>query len=206
MILFTAPENWPFASSLVILVGIAVIEGVGLLFASSPALWLDHMLPDLPDSVDGPLGWLHLGRVPLLVLLILFLTGFSVSGYVIQAVAYSVSGGLLPSGLATIPAVLAGLSTLRGVGAVFAKLGPLDHTSAVSEQTLIGRSGVVVRGVARQGLAAEAKVRDQHGHMHYVMVEPDLPDETLAEGSAVLLVRKVGVSFRCIVNPHPELL
>lgn len=148
----------------------------------------------------------HLGKVPLLVLLILFLAGFSVSGYVIQVAAQSVSGSLLPAWLASIPAVFAGMSTLSGVGALLAKVVPGDETTAVSEESLIGRVGVIVRGVAKQGLAAEAKVRDSYGKAHYVMVEPDLPEQNFDEGASILLVRKTGVRFRCIANPHPDLL
>jgi hypothetical protein len=101
---------------------------------------------------------------------------------------------------------LAGISTLSGVGALIARIAPGDETSAISEQALIGRSGVITTGTARAGMAAEAKVRDAQGRSHYVMVEPDLPEQTFAEGSVVLLVRKAGARFRCIANPHPGLL
>jgi hypothetical protein len=83
---------------------------------------------------------------------------------------------------------------------------PKDETSAVSELSLIGRAGIIVRGTATQSLAAEAKVRDAYGRAHYVLVEPDFADQSFAEGSDVLLVKKVGVRYRCIRNPHPELL
>ena len=201
-----APQTWPFGAALVIMVGLAIIEGAGLLFAASPSVWLDHALPDMPDSIEGPLGWLHLGKVPLLVLFILFLAGFAVAGYVIQAVAQAITGHLLPAWLAALPALLAGMSTLSGVGALIARIAPGDESSVISEQALIGRSGIVTAGLARTGMAAEAKVRDAHGRNHYVMVEPDLAEQTFAEGSAILLVRKAGARYRCIANPHPELL
>jgi hypothetical protein len=38
------------------------------------------------------------------------------------------------------------------------------------------------------------------------MVEPDLAEESFAEGSAIVLVSKTGARFKCIRNPHPELL
>jgi hypothetical protein len=205
MIILTAPQTWPFGAALATMVGLAVIEGAGLLFAASPTLWLDNLLPDMPDNPDGLLGWLHVGRVPLLVLLILFLTGFAVSGYAVQTATYQMVGTLLPAWLAALPAVFAGLSTVSAGGSVLAKLFPGDQTSAVSVHSLLGRAGVVVRGIARQGLAAEAKVCDAHGHMHYVMVEPDISGDTLDEGCPILLVRKVGARFHAIVNPHPEL-
>jgi membrane protein implicated in regulation of membrane protease activity len=206
VIVLTAPETWPFGAALGVMVGLSVLEGAGLLLSYSPSQWLDGLLPDTPEGVDGPLGWLHIGKVPMLVLLILFLTGFSVAGYTVQVVALAIGGGLLPAWGASIPAACAGLSTVSALGALVARIMPGDETTTVSEQSLIGRAGVVVRGVAREGLAAEAKVRDMHGHIHYVMVIPDIAAQTFAEGTDVLLVKKVGAHFRCIRNPHPELL
>lgn len=205
MLILTAPQTWPFGAALATMVGLAALEGIGLLFAASPAMWLDDLLPDAPEGMDGLLGWLHVGRVPLLVLLILFLAGFAVAGYAVQTASYQMVSTLLPAWLAAIPAGLAGLSCVSAGGAVLKKLFPGDQTSAVSEQSLLGRAGVVVRGIARQGLAAEAKVSDVHGHTHYVMVEPDIAGDTLDEGSPILLVRKVGARFHAIVNPHPTL-
>ncbi len=206
MTILTAPETWPFGVSLAIMVCLSVIEGVGLLVANSPSQLIENLLPDTPDGADGPLGWLHIGRVPLLVLLILFLGGFTVAGYVLQASLQTLFGVLLPAWLACIPAALAGLFTLSGVGGLLARLIPQDETSAVSELSLIGRAGTVIQGIARDGMAAQAKVKDAHGRSHYVMVEPDLTEETFAEGSDILLVRKLGARFKCIRNPHPTLL
>lgn len=205
MNLLVAPETWPFGVALAVMVGVAIVEGAGLLFASSPSTWLENVMPELHVDADGPLAWLHLGRVPVLVLLVLFLAGFALAGYVVQGVAHGLGGALLPSWLAAIPAALAGLSTVSGIGALVARIIPSDETTAVSEQTLIGRPAVVIAGTARAGLAAQAKVRDAHGHVHYVMVEPDLQGQTFAEGAAIVLVGKTGSRFRCIANPHPQL-
>ncbi|TAG03696.1 MAG: DUF1449 family protein [Betaproteobacteria bacterium] len=204
--ILTMPETWPFASALAVMVGLAVIEGLGLMLAHSPSSAIDGLIPDSIDGVDGVLGWLHLGKVPTLVLLILFLAGFAISGYVIQGFTLKLTGAMWPAWIASIPAVFAGLSTVSGLGAVLARIMPKDETSAVSEQSLIGRAGMIVRGNATQGMAAEAKVRDAYGRAHYVLVEPDFAEESFAEGSDVLLVKKVGSRFRCIRNPHPELL
>lgn len=204
--MLTMIETWPFAAALAVMVGLAVIEGIGLMLAHSPSSAIDSLIPDTLDGVDGALGWLHLGKVPTLVLLILFLAGFAMAGYVIQGVTFKVMGSLWPAWAASIPAVFAGITTVSGVGGLLARIIPKDETSAVSEQSLIGRAGIIVRGTATQGMSAEAKVRDAHGRAHYVLVEPDFADQSFAEGSDVLLVKKVGSRFRCIRNPHPELL
>jgi hypothetical protein len=98
------------------------------------------------------------------------------------------------------------MATVRGLGALIAHIVPRDETSVVSEQSLVGRVGVVTAGVARRGLAAQARVRDALGRSHYLMVEPDLEDEVFEEGAQVLIVRKAGAFFRCIANPHPGLM
>jgi len=41
-------------------------------------------------------------------------------------------------------------------------------------------------------------VEDHHGQAHYVMVEPDNDGQSLAEGEAILLVRRDGPLFRAI--------
>ena len=193
MSLLTAPDTWPFATALVLMILLAVVEVVGMLLAASPSSLLDSLIPD----VDG-LGWLHVGRVPILVVVILWLTGFSLSGFAIQSVAQSVIGAALPIWLASIPAVFLGLVNASLFGGVLARLVPADETRAVSEQSLVGQRGVVSEGMARRGLAAQAKVRDTHGHMHYVLVEPLDDEESFGEGVVVVLVNKNGVHYRCV--------
>lgn len=202
MILF-AYETWPFGAALLLMLALLVAEGAGLLFAASPSNWLDGVLP---ESLDGPLGWLHLGKVPFLILLGLFLAGFSISGYAVQSFSEALFGGLLPAWIASVPAVLTAVATVSGLGGLIARVMPSDESSAVSEQSLIGRAGVVTQGVARQGMAAQAKVRDMHGRAHYVLVEPDLASDVFEEGVAVLLVKKTGAKYFGIRNPHPDLL
>jgi Protein of unknown function (DUF1449) len=206
--LFTAPETVPFGVALGVMIALAVIEGLGLFTAMSPSQWLDNLVPDIdaPDGVEGALGWLHLGRVPVLVLLILFLVGFALCGYAVQLIARGVLGAYLPAWLAALPALLMGLTTVRGLGALLAYIIPRDETSALNEEALVGRAGVVTQGTARRGHAAEVRVRDLHGRSHYLRVEPDVDGDEFAEGTAVLVVKKVGAAYRGIHNPHPDLL
>ncbi|MFM2329077.1 MAG: hypothetical protein RLZZ494_1180 [Pseudomonadota bacterium] len=208
MNLFTAPETWPFGVGFALIVGLALIEGLGMLIALSPSSVVDHWLPDFhaDSALDQWLGWLHVGKVPALVLLLLFLTGYTVFGYSLQLVAQGLWGAYLPAWLAGTLAVPAGLATVRSLGALIAHIIPRDESSAVSDQTLLGRVGVISGGVARRGLAAQARVRDSLGRTHYLMVEPDLEADVFEEGTQVLIVRKVGAFYRCIVNPHPGLM
>jgi len=92
------------------------------------------------------------------------------------------------------------------LGALLAQIVPKDETSAVSESSLIGRTATIGNGVARRGLAAQARVKDSMGRTHYLMVEPDLDDDVFDEGTQVLIVRKAGAFYRCIIHPHPNLM
>jgi len=208
MNLFTSPETLPFGVAVALIVAIALLEGLGMLMALSPSNLLDHWLPDIDtdSGLDRVLGWLHLGRVPALVLLLLFLLGYALFGYALQKVAFNLLGGFLPAWVAGLLAVPPGLATVRGLGSLVAHIVPRDESSAVSEQSLVGRAGVVSAGAARRGLAAQARVRDAHGRTHYLMVEPDLDDEVFEEGAQILIVRKLGAFYRCIANPHPNLI
>lgn len=206
MTLFMVPETLPFGVAMLVMIGIGVIEGIGIFAAASPSELIEHHFHIDHPAIDGPLGWLHVGRVPFLVLLILFLMGFAVSGYAMQLFCRSLFGVYLPAPLALIPAGFIGLANVHMLGGLLARILPKDETSAVSEQTLIGRAGVVVTGTAREGMAAEVKVRDQHGNAHFLMLEPDVAGEEFEQGSVVLVVSKRGAVYRGIRNPHPTLL
>jgi hypothetical protein len=208
MNLFTAPETLPFGVAVALIVAVALLEGLGMLVAMSPSNVIDELLPQaVPESgLDRVLGWLHLGRVPALVLLLLFLLGYALFGYALQKVAFNLAGGFLPAWVAGLLALPPGLATVRGLGSLVAHIVPRDETSAVSEQSLVGRGGAISGGTARRGLAAQARVRDAHGRVHYLMVEPDLDDEVFEEGAQILIVRKAGAFYRCIANPHPNLI
>ncbi|MFY7913993.1 MAG: YqiJ family protein [Rubrivivax sp.] len=208
MNLFTAPETLPFGVALALIVGIALLEGFGMLVSMSPSNLIDDWLPEIDgdSGLDRVLGWLHLGKVPALVLLLLFLLGYALFGYGLQKVVNGLLGFYLPGWVAGLLAVPSGMATVRGLGALVAHIIPRDETSAVSEMSLVGRAGVVSAGAARRGLAAQARVRDSHGRTHYLMVEPDIDDEIFEEGAQILIVRKAGAFYRCIANPHPGLL
>jgi len=203
-----APQTLPFGVALALILLILLVECTGVLLAASPGSLLDNLLPDNlgEGGLDRALGWLHLGKVPSLVLLVLFLLGFGLAGYTLQLTVESIFGHYLPALLAALLALPVGLFTVRSLGAIFGRLIPHDESSAVSEQSLLGLPGVISQGVAKNGLAAQARVRDKHGRTHYLLVEPDMANEVFNEGTQVLIVNKNGAIWRCIRNPHPELL
>jgi len=223
-----ASQNMAFAVSLSVMLGIAVMEGALTLIGAGLSNVIDAMLPDVDVDIDFEgefdigkggeiagasqsglarlLGWLTIGKVPALVLLVIFLTVFGLSGYILQALVQGVTGWLLPGWLAWIPALAVTMPSVRIAGLGLARLIPKDESSAISSDTFVGRIATIVTGTARVDQPAEARLKDQHGHHHYVMVEPDSASENFPTGSKVLLVAKAGSRFKAIVPPNDALL
>ncbi|MCK6443401.1 YqiJ family protein [Elstera cyanobacteriorum] len=201
---FTATATAPFGVAAFLLIGLVIVELVGLLFAQNLSAVLDDLIPD--GSGHGlwgdALAWLHIGQVPALVLLMLFLTGFSVGGYALQQVSVGVAEAYLPALLASLAALPFGILSMRLFGASLGRLFPRDETSAVSDASFIGRGGVISGGSARSGFAAQAQVRDHHNRMHYLMVEPDREGEEFAIGTPIIIVHKQGAFYRAIRDPQ----
>jgi hypothetical protein len=208
--LFLAPESWPFAVAVVLLLAIAVIEGAGLVIGMSVFGWLDNLLPDDPMAgglSEAWLGWLHLGKVPLLVLLTLLLTAFAVIGLTFNGIAHRFFGIYPPPLIGAVVAFLGALPVVRLSAAGIARIMPADETSAVPLTSLVGRIAVVVNGTARPGYPAQAKTRNESGQTFYVHVEPDKDGIEFKTGESVLLVSQIsGARFHAIVNPRPDLL
>lgn len=209
MTLFTAPENLPFGVALVVMLGLAVLEVMGLLLSFSVSDWIDHsLLPESPNAdtaIEGVLGWLHVGKVPTLVLLVLFLTGFALIGYLIQILARGMLNSYLPSLVAAPVAAIGAVASVRTLGGWLAHVLPRDETSIVSDTEFIGRVATITAATSNRELATQARLRDAHGRSHYILVEPDGEAFDFADGMEVLIVKKAGAIYKVIPNPHPNL-
>lgn len=224
----TAAQNTPFAVALALLFGIALLEGITAFFGAALSDLITTLLPEMPD-VDAPLntrldsgadgvevqspnalsrflGWLRIGQVPVLMLIVVFLTGFGLIGLGIQSLSQGVLGFYWPASLAAIFAFVLSLPVVRLCGRVLAKIMPKDETDAVPMESLVGLVATITIGKASAGRPAEAKVRDVHGTTHYLMVEPDDPAESFNAGEPVLLIRLDGHRFKAITNPNPSLM
>lgn len=211
MSVFLAPESWPFTVAVMLLVAIAVVEGAALVIGVSFSGWFDHLLPDAAHGIEGAadswLGWLHVGKVPILVLLAVLLTAFAIIGFTLVSLVHGMLGVYPPALLSAPVAFLGALPVVRVSGAAIARIIPRDETSAVRLETLVGRVAVVVNGTARANYPAEARVKNEHGQTHYVRVEPDGPDMQFGPGESVLLVKQIsGSRFLAIANPRPDIL
>lgn len=211
MELLTASQNIAFTVALAVMLTIAIMEGVAMFLGAGLSDFIDSILPetdldlDLDLDADGSvfskvLGWLRVGRVPALMLLIVFLTAFGLIGLALQSAIESVVGFYLPAWMAVIPAFLMALPVVRLLGGALNAIIPKDETDAVSATSFVGRIAIITLGTASAGSPAEAKLTDEHGHTHYIMVEPDEPLLNFEQGSSVLLTEHHGAVFKGIVN------
>ena len=144
-----------------------------------------------PPPVPEPTGLaaaLGLGKVPVMIWAAAVLAGFGLSGYLLQSLAGRVLGAPLPVWLAVLPAAALGLGFARLYGRALARLIPRTETTVRSNAMLNGKRGVVSQGTARAGLAAEVRVTDAFGNLHFVRAEPLLTGAAIAQGTPVLLL------------------
>ncbi len=192
------PHNLPFAGALAIMLVLAIFQLFGLTdMAGDADIGADADGDGLIETgaLDGLFALLGIGRLPVTLWFALFLFVFAAIGLSGQELAESLTGATLHAWLA---ALLAGGAALPVTGALARPLGaimPKDHTTAVNTASLLGRRATITDGVARSGSPARAKVRDVHGQVHHLMVEPHEESSELHAGDEVLLVRREGNQF-----------
>jgi hypothetical protein len=153
---------------------------------------------DVPDS--GPAAWLHIGTVPTFALLVIFCLSFGLSGYITQWIALNASGKMLPwyAGIGIAIACAVPLVRLGGIG--FLRTFGREDTEAVHSDSLIGRTATVVLGEATVGKPTQAKVTDEFGQSHYVLVEPTEAKSLISTGELVILVSRQGPVYQGVSN------
>lgn len=207
----TAPQNIAFGLALGVVMLLAFIEGVGTLLGMGISSALDSLFPDADINIDTPefdgssgltkfLAWLNVDKVPVIVLFIVFLTSFGLLGYGVQLLAIGIIGDNLPGILAIAASLISSLPVIRASSSVLTRIIPKDETSAVSAASFVGRTAIITLGLARQNSPVQARVHDQHGKAHYIMVEPDVPGQVFKAGEEVLLVKQEGSIFKVITD------
>lgn len=224
---FLAPNSWPFAIALAVTAGLFILEILMSLIGGSflgmggegPDIDVDtdfDLSTDMDMDIDldapdvdadmaemaaapsGFLGWLGIQDVPFLIWLVSFLTMFGLSGLIIQSIAMAVLGVSLFTSLAVFAALLPALAVTRIIANQVALIMPKTETTAMRTRFLGGHRGVITQGTATRGRPAEAKIKDRHGNLHYLRVEPLEDDGVFPQGSDVTLIRKRGDRFYVI--------
>lgn len=211
--LFTQPANLFFSVSLVLMLLLGLFEGLLLIIGASSQGFLDQFIPNSlfnathPDfSIESDhnflvqfLDWLYLGRIPVLIWLIIFLTTYSLFGFFVQAIFYFFTENYFALWLIAPACLILCMPIVRFVSSTIAKILPKDETTAIHSDQLIGLTAKIIMGEAKLNYPAQAKVKDQFGLTHYVMVEP-ATDIILQQGQYVILTEKTKIGFQAIPN------
>ncbi len=207
--LFTHSSNLFFSVSLCLMFLLGIVECLLLIIGSTSQGFLDQFIPDQLLETHHPdlelntdhglfvqlLDWLYLGRIPVLVWLIIFLTTYALFGFIIQAIYFNFTQSYFPIWLIAPACLFLCMPIVRIVAALVGKVIPQDETTAIYSDELIGRTALIILGDAKQNYPAQAKVVDQFGQTHYILVEPEL-DITFQQGQNVILTQRTKNGFQ----------
>lgn len=188
---FLTPAYLPFAFSFAVMVGIGLIEAVGLGLGN---LDLDGEVG--VEAEGSMLDWLGLGgELPILIWLTSLLGCFTLAGIALQQISTALIGVPLSWGLAAGGAFIVGILLNTLSANILARVMPRFETTVISTDDLLRQRGTILEGTARRGFPARAKVVDHHGQAHFVMVEPHNDADAISSGEIALLVRRKGTLF-----------
>jgi len=195
---FLTPAYLPFAVAFFVMIGIGLIEAVGL--------GLGHVDLGADVAIDahgGLLDGLGLrGELPILIWLTSLLGCFTMVGVAIQQGASAFTGDPLAWPLASAGALIGGGLLNIGVARGLARIMPGYESSVISTDDLLRRRGTILECAARRGAPARAKVVDQHGQAHIIMVEPHDDAAVIRAGERALLVRREGQLFFALAEDN----
>ncbi len=190
------PQNSVFFISIIIILIMAFVEVISVLLGVSVSEAIDNLLPDVEVDADieadisvPVLDWLNFGKVPFLILLIIFLTFFGLSGFIIQGLFSKIFTVLMPGIVAVVIALVPTFILVHFIGRLISKVLPQVETTAVKINTLKGKIAEINIGTATFDNPAEAKVKDRHGKIHYIRVIPGDREENFIQGEKVVLTK-----------------
>jgi hypothetical protein len=173
------------------IVGFSISELIGKDFA---------LETESHSAIGGLFLWINAGRLPLLILMILALGVFAISGFLLQAIAHSV-GTAVPVTLAALAALAVSLPAIRVTSRGIARIIPRDETYVVDEADFVGHVGEVSIGPLDQGLPGKVRLKDVFGNWHSVAARASPKSTPLPVGASVLLVDRDAKSFIAISAP-----
>lgn len=206
--LFTHPSNIIFSIGLCLMLMFAALELILMMLGGGSQQLLEHFLPEEPQTLglkkDGDTRfiaklwrWLYLGSVPLFIWIIIFLACFSLLGLFTQAIYVYLSSNILSAWIISPICAIACLPFVRLTARRAYKLLPKKDLSAMFSDDLIGLKAMIVLGTAKPYEPAQAKVKDKHGYIHYILVEPE-NNEVFHQGQIVLITQKTIEGFQAI--------
>lgn len=210
--LLTHPSNFIFSIALLLCLFIGVLEIILLLLGGSSSFF-EQFLPDSLTEINNAdvsiehsnnvftqlLEWLYLGKVPLLIWLIIFLTAYGLTGLIIQNIFFLLTEHYFSAWLIAPACLFLCMPIVRYSAAFVTKIIPKDETTAIHSDELIGLTAQIILGEAKPNSPAQAKVKDQFGQTHYVLVEPEL-DIIFHQGQDVILTQRTKIGFQAIAT------
>ena len=202
--------NAIYLYSILIMFCIFILELVSMLGGFHISSFIDDAFPDfdldadldVDIEIDGGvpfhhvlLSWFNLGKVPFLVLVIIFLTAFGLTGFIAQYLTITLIKINIPSLILILADLIFSFYVLHKIGGFVGRIIPSEETSAVSQESFIGRIAVITTGTSKRGMPAQAKIKDEHGRFHYVMTEPLNDEDEFDQGFQVVIVDKKGRNY-----------
>jgi hypothetical protein len=202
-------ENYLFTGAIILMLFIAILEGIMSVIGAGLSELLDPLIPDFDSDISISentfalskfFSWIRLKKVPILMLFVIFLTSYGLSGLFIQGLLLNMTSIFYYAWLISIPSFIIGIYSMRLIGGVISKVLPKDETSSLSTEDLIGHIAIIILGNASKGSPAEAKIQDKHGQSHYLMVEPEEETMHFSQGDKVLVTAKIKTYFLATNN------
>lgn len=199
---FTAPVNTPFLIALAIMTALSLLVVASSFFGGAVDAEIDGAIDTPGEQV---MDWLGITSTPSSIVVVVVSTTFFLTGFLTQWIAFSQTGAFLNGWIAVAPALIVTLLATRGTGRLFKRLKVKEHTTAVHADSFVGKVARVTGGTARVGLPAQAKLVDEHGQTHYVLVEPATESEVFPDGVEVLLLQRRGPKFLAVSQSLDDL-
>ena len=219
--IFLTPHSLPFAISIAVVLLLFILEilsavmGASILGMGGDGIGIDaefdmdadfdfsakagidaaDVQADMTHGPSGLMSWLGISGVPFLIWMVSFLTMFGLFGLLLQGVVFNIIGTPLYASLASLIVLIPALFVAKVISNWVALLMPKTETSAMRMRFLGGHRGIITQGTAARNKPAEAKIKDRHGNIHYLRVEPLDDTETFAMGEDVTIIRKRGDKF-----------
>ncbi len=189
--------NILFSASLFVVALIFALELLGLLLGLGLLNALDSVIDfDLEASpvLNQTFSLFRVRKIPFSFLLVLFFLGFGLGGFFLNGLTLWFLGTAFPIWVTWLPTLILTIPFISISSVIIARFLPGDESSAVERSSFVGKIAQITLGTARSGSPAQAKLRDEHGQTHYVMVEPD-NDEEWHTGDKIIILSQKGSIF-----------
>ena len=132
-------HNYPFSIAIMLMLGLCALELVSLLLGAGLFQAIDSMLDTDLELEMSETNWishcLEFGKVPLLVVIVVYLTMFGVSGWAFQALTLATIGFVLPGWIAALIVALLVFKPCKGICRLIGRVFPKVESTSVSEKS-----------------------------------------------------------------------